>query len=236
MSWQRGQGRHRRSDGGRRSLVAMLLAVVAAGGIATLLVVSVGRGQDPVPTGTSAPPAEDRTAVDAATWACGTAVARARDAVGAARPSFSHWSGHVRAQRDYDAGTATIEQTRARWAATKATADADIADFTAAYAAYEAVQDGCSEPPGQASGNGRDPVLAVCRTEFTAISAAVVAAKAVVDDWAAHVEMMKGKEHYGPEEYGQMWRDMVAAAPADLATFSRASLAMSGHVDCPRPA
>jgi hypothetical protein len=32
-----------------------------------------------------------------------------------------------------------------------------------------------------------------------------------------------------------MWRDMVEAAPADLDRFARASLAMSDHVDCPRP-
>jgi hypothetical protein len=251
VSRQREQGRHQRSDSGRRRLVTVLLAFVAAGGVATLLVVSVGRDQDLVRDGTSAAPAVDRAAVEAATRACQVAVARARDAVAAARPSFSHWSGHVRAQRDYDAGTATIEQTRERWATTRATADADLADFAAAYSAYEAVQDGCAEspgqdsrrqappgqsPPGQASDEGQDPALAMCRTEFVAVSAAAAAAKAVVDDWAAHVAMMKGKEHYGAEEYGQMWRDMVAAAPADLEAFTRASLAMSDYVDCPRPA
>ena len=74
-----------------------------------------------------------------------------------------------------------------------------------------------------------------CRTEFAAVSAAVVAAKAVVDDWAAHVAMMKGEEHYGADEYGRMWRDMVAEAPADLDRFATASLAVSDHADCPRP-
>jgi hypothetical protein len=233
--WER--GRHRRSGGGGRVLVTVLLAFVAAGGVATLLVVSVGRGPGPPPIGTTAAPTDDAAA---ATRACETAVARGRDAVAAARPSYSHWSGHVRAQRDYDAGTATIEQTRERWAATKATADADLADFRTAYAAFETAQDGCAQDSGRPAPDDRHttaaPVMAQCRTEFAVVSAAVAAAKGVVDDWAAHVAMMKGKEHYGPAEYGQMWRDMVDAAPADLARFAETSLAMSDRVDCPRPA
>jgi hypothetical protein len=78
--------------------------------------------------------------------------------------------------------------------------------------------------------------MAVCRSDFAAVSAAVTAAKAVVDDWAAHVEMMKGKEHTDPQQYGQMWRDMVKAAPTDLGRFADASLELRKHVDCPRPA
>ena len=222
--------------GGRR-FVMVLLGLVAVGGLAAALSISAGRGPDPVPARAvaSAVPVADRP-TEASVRACETAVARARDAVAAARPSYSHWSGHVHAQLDYDAGTATLEQTRERWASTKATADADLADFARAYAAFEAVQDGCAPPPGQAAGPGdQDDVMTQCRSEFVSVATAVAAAKAVVDDWAAHVEMMKGKEHTDPAQYGRMWRDMVRAAPPDLARFAQASLAMSDHVDCPRP-
>jgi hypothetical protein len=78
-------------------------------------------------------------------------------------------------------------------------------------------------------------VLTGCRSEFVAVSAAVAAAKGVVDDWSAHVVMMKGKEHTDPLQYGRMWRDMVRAAPANLARFADASLELRNHVDCPRP-
>jgi hypothetical protein len=177
---------------------------------------------------TAAPVADQQASV--ATQSCMTTVARAHDVVAAAQPSYSHWAGHVRAQLDYDAGTATLEHTRARWASTKATADADLAGFATAYGAFQAVQDGCgSQTPD-------DSVASDCRSEFASASSAVTAAKAVVDDWAAHVEMMKGKEHTDPAQYGRMWRDMVRAAPPDLDRFAQASLDLSDHTGCPRPA
>jgi hypothetical protein len=248
MNHRRVRGRHRRSDVGGRGLLTGLLVLVAAGGVVTSMVMT-GGGDPAVPaparTGTSAATADEPDA-GAPLRACETAVAKGRDAVAAARPSYSHWAGHVRAQLDYDAGTATLEQTRERWAATRATADADLADFATAHAAFEAVQDGCTptssgvreavaRQPGGSTQDDPDPAMTQCRAEFDSVSDAVTAAKAVVDDWAAHVAMMKGKEHYGANEYGQMWRDMVEAAPADLDRFARASLAMSDHVDCPRP-
>jgi hypothetical protein len=220
----------RRPDRARgRVVITVLLALVATGGTAWLvLTASAPERVDPVPLRAA-------TKLDpAAVQECGRAVALARDTVRAAQPSYSHWAGHVRAQVDFDTRTATIEQTRERWAATKATADADISGFRTALAAFDPERGGCAERPGSA-GADQDPVLATCRTEFGFASAAVTAATAVVDDWSAHVDMMKGKEHTDPAQYGRMWRDMVTAAPDDLDRFARASLDLTQHVDCPRP-
>ena len=232
MSTRWYRGRHRRDEKAVRRLAAALLALVAVAGLATLVATASGGRAGPaaVTTGATAAPVADQQAA-VATQSCMTTVARAHDVVAAAQPAYSHWAGHVHAQLDYDAGTATLEQTRARWASTKATADADLAGFAAAYGTYQAVQDGCGdqEPDG-------GPVAADCRSEFASASSAVTAAKAVVDDWAAHVGMMKGKEHTDPAQYGRMWRDMVAAAPRNLDRFSQASLALSDQTGCPRPA
>jgi hypothetical protein len=220
-----------------------LLVLVTVAGLATALVLSpAGRPTDLPPAPAASPTAAAGAATGAALRACERVVATGRDTVDAARPSFSHWAGHVRAQLDYDAGAATLEQTRERWATTKATADADLADFARADAAFGAVRNGCAPEPGRVLLAGgptpadRDPVMVACRGEFESVSAAVAAAEAVVADWAAHVAMMKGKEHYGAHEYGRMWRDMVEAAPARLDRFARTSLAMSDHADCPHPA
>jgi hypothetical protein len=227
-----GRGTHRRIDGTRsRRLVTVLLALVAAGATSAVVFRSVGQRAEPVPLRVET--TATATVDPAAEQACEVTVARGRDAVAAAQPSYSHWSGHVRAQIDYDNKVATLEQTRARWAATKATADADIAEFRSSLDAYEAVRDGCADRTGATQPG--DPVMTECRSELAAVSAAVTAAKAVVDDWAAHVEMMKGKEHTDPQQYGQMWRDMVKAAPTNLARFADASLELRNHVDCPRP-
>jgi hypothetical protein len=230
-----GRGAHRRPDARGRRAVTVLLALVAAAGTSALVFTSVaGNRADPQPVRVA--PTAAPVTVPADEHACEVTVARAREVVVAAQPSFSHWSGHVRAEVDLDAGRATLEQTRARWAATKATADADLADFATAYSAFEAVQDGCADRAAQADrAVVPSPTMAECRTEFAALSTAVTAAKAVVDDWSAHVEMMKGKEHTDPAQYGRMWHDMVAAAPTNLARFSEASLELTNHVDCPRP-
>ncbi|MDF3049316.1 MAG: hypothetical protein K0R87_954 [Pseudonocardia sp.] len=145
----------------------------------------------------------------------------------------------MRAQIDFNTGAADLEQTRARWAATKATADADIAQFSTALAAFGPVGDGCAQgrslaSPASAS-TAVNPVLVACRSEFDAVSTAVAAAGAVVDDWSHHIEMMKDKEHIDPAQYGQQWREMVQAAPADLDRFARASLELTNHADCPDP-
>jgi hypothetical protein len=47
--------------------------------------------------------------------------------------------------------------------------------------------------------------------------------------------MMKDKEHIDPAQYGQQWREMVQAAPAPLDHFTRASLELTNHADCPDP-
>lgn len=227
----RPRNRHRRAPAPRRPLLVGAAAGAVAVALGSAVLLATSRGGEPVPTaGAVSEPAADV----AARRRCEEAVAAARQAVAAARPSYSHWAGHVRAELDYDAGAATLEQTRARWAATKATGDADVAAFAAAYARFDRVRGGCADGSGPPAAVP-DPVMSTCRPEFAAASTAVAAGKAVVDDWAAHVEMMKGKEHTDPAQYGQRWRDMVRAAPVDLDRFARAQLELTAHVDCPRP-
>jgi hypothetical protein len=213
----------------------VLLALVATGGTAWLVLTASARDRaEPAPLRTGTEVGVPASRVDAAALqGCGKAVTLARSAVKAATPSFSHWASHVRAQLDYDAGAATLEQTQARWAATKATADADIAGFRTARTAFEGARGGCAEATGVPADQA--DVLTSCRSELGAAATAVTAAGGVVDDWGAHVEMMKGKEHTDPAQYGRMWRDMVTAAPDNLGRFASASLNLMDHVECPRP-
>ena len=262
--WGRGRHRKRVRRRPRRARVLRVLGVVllvAGAGAAVGAVWPAARPAVPIAGPSPAPPSTPTAApaapVDpaaAALQACATAVARGRAAVDAAQPSYSHWAAHVRAQLDLDAGLATLDQARERWAATRATADADLAGFTTVYAAFPPVRDGCAVPaavspaavtvPSAAPapdvrdrrpGAPTDPVLAGCRTEFAAVDAAVTAAKAVVDDWAAHVAMMKDKAHTDPQQYGRRWHEMVAAASVHLDGFARATLAMDEHTGCPAP-
>lgn len=243
-----GRGRHRRQVRRDRRAVAGLLALVAAGGVAAAVALSASPGRTgpgPAPAASGAPAAAPEP-VSAASplQACAATVAAGRAAIAAARPARDHWAEHVQAQLDYDAGTATLARTRERWAASKATAEADLAGFATAHAAFGAVRDGCgpadaavravSRPVAEGQPDA-DATLARCRDELGPVVAAEDAAKAVVDDWAAHVAMMKDKAHIDPRQYGHMWHEMVAAAPADLDRFATATRAADQHSGCPAP-
>jgi hypothetical protein len=232
-----GRGAHRRPPDHTRTrrTLTVLLALVATGGTAWLALSAGARDRtDSAPLPAAAEVGASAARADtAALQGCKKVVTLARGAVKAATPAYSHWANHVRAQLDYDAGAATIEQTRARWAATKATADADIADFRTALTAFQAARGECAEATGVPADQA--DVLTSCRSELRAASTAVTAAGGVVDDWAAHVAMMKGKEHTDPAQYGRMWRDMVNAAPDNLGRFASASLNLMDYVECPRP-
>jgi hypothetical protein len=212
--------------------------VAAASGI-SVLALSAGSGDTADPLAVPIQPQAAPGGSGTAAADCARAVALGRDVIAAAQPSYSHWAGHVRAQIDLDTGAADLEQTRARWAATKATADADIAWFRTTLAAFGPDRDGCAQARSLATPASTlaavDPVLVACRSEFDAVSAAVSAAGAVVDDWSHHVGMMKDKEHIDPAQYGQQWREMVQAAPVNLDRFARASLELTNHADCPDP-
>jgi hypothetical protein len=228
----RGVHRRRRPGGRGRIVGTVLLVLAVAGGITLFALTREARQPaDPVPV-------RAETAVAAAAVAavaeCSMSVALGRDAVEAARSSYSNWAGHVRAQIDLDAGTITREQAWARWTDTMATGDADIAEFRAARDIFDAQRDGCAQRPEWASADG-DPMLVDCRSEFDAVSTAVAAAGGVVDEWAQHLEMMKAEEQVDPAQYGQRWRAMVESAPTVLDGLSQTSLELTQHANCPRP-
>jgi hypothetical protein len=225
----RGVHRRRRPGGRGRIVGTVLLVLAVVGGITLFALTREAREPaDPVPV-------RAETAVAAAAVAeCSMSVALGRDAVEAARASYSNWAGHVRAQIDLDAGTITPEQAWARWMDTMATGDADIASFRAARDVYDAQRDGCARRPEWAAADG-DPMLVDCRSESDAVSTAVAAAGAVVDQWAQHLEMMKAEEQVDPAQYGQRWRAMVESAPTVLDGLSQTSLELTQHANCPRP-
>jgi hypothetical protein len=207
----------------------MLLALLVAGGIT--LIALTREAREPVD---AVPVRAEPAVAPAAVAECSMSVALGRDAVEAARASYSNWAGHVRAQIDLDAGTITYEQAWARWKDTMATGDADIAEFRAARDIFDAQRDGCAERPEWASADG-DPMLVDCRSEFDAVSTAVAASGGVVDEWAEHLEMMKAQEQTDPAQYGQRWRAMVDSASTVLDRLSQTSLELTLHANCPRP-
>lgn len=249
MGGRHGRTRRRRGSAARRT--AAVVAAVVLGGLVVVggvaLARGVGAGAEPVgaqaapesradvsPAAGSGPAvaevADDGT--PAALADCARAVERGERVVRAAGTVHGNWSGHVRAQLDYDAGTATLEETRERWAATKATADADLAAFTAAVDQYRPGAAACAALRAADLPEPWQQPAVQCQVRDAGLATAVAAGEAVVGDWAAHVAMMKDRSHTEPTQYGRMWDEMVAAAPPHIAAFGTARDALAGVPGC----
>lgn len=249
-------GRHgrtpRRGSAARRT--AAVVAAVVLAGLVVVGGVALSRGADAgaqaapgsrapesradvsradvSPAGGSGPAADEVVAdgTPAALAGCVRAVELGERVVRAAGTVHGNWSGHVRAQLDYDAGTATLEQTRERWAATKATADADLLAFTTAVVEYRPGAAACAALRAADLPERWQQPAVQCQVRDAGLVTAVAAGEAVVGDWAAHVAMMKDRSHTEPTQYGRMWDEMVAAAPPNIAAFGTARDAL---VDVP---
>jgi hypothetical protein len=254
MGGRHGRTRRRRGFAARRT--AAVVAAVVLGGLVVVGGVALSRGAvaGADPTGAQAAdasrapesradvspvvgsgPAVDEVTADgtpAALADCVRAVERGERVVLAAGTVHGNWSGHVRAQLDYDAGTATLEQTRERWAATKATADADLLAFTTAVVEYRPGAAACAALRAADLPERWQQPAVQCQVRDAGLATAVGAGEAVVGDWAAHVAMMKDKSHTEPTQYGRMWDEMVAAAPPNIAAFGTARDALTGVPGC----
>lgn len=232
-------GRHARppQHPGRRRAAAL------AAGLGVVLLAVAGliwiTGEQPTratPVANQAPAggaaAPDRNSPPAALVACADALQRGDAVVLAADSSRDHWGSHVRAQADYDSGAISQQQMLDIFAATRAAGPADLAAYEAAEAQYAPVSSGCAGLDPNGVGPRWQPVAAQCRQRASEQVSALQAGAAVVADWRAHVAMMQNKPHTDPDAYGQMWRQMVTAAPPHLNGFTDARDALSQQPPC----
>ena len=118
------------------------------------------------------------------------------------------------------------------FAATRAAGPADLAAFDAARTQFQPVSSGCTDMDGAGLTARWQQVATQCGQRAGELTKAVQASDAVVADWRAHVAMMQDKPHTDPTVYGQMWRDMVAAAPAHLEGYTAARDALARQPVC----
>jgi hypothetical protein len=238
-------GRHAQMpDRQQRRRIALVAAgagiLLVAGGILTWTLTGTPARATTVANAVDAPTAGapagdaagDQNAPPAALAACARAVESGNRVVEAAAVSREHWGGHVQAQLDFDAGRINRQQMADAFAATKATGPADLASFDAARVAYAPLSSACTGMDGADLPQRWQPAATRCAQRAGELAIAVPASEAVVADWRAHVEMMQAKLHTDPKEYGQMWRDMVAAAPAHLNGYTTARDALDRQPAC----
>lgn len=227
--------RHRLARRHRRPWAGLILpAALLIGSVTLGFLIATVTGVTPVPAFRSAAqnpvlpePAPAATVPSAVLPDCAVAIERGEAAVVAATTAHRNWSGHVQAQLDYDAGRTTREQTKQTWAETKATAEADVADFRAARQRFDEETGRC----GTVVVGG----IAVewCADRLTGLDDGLRIGDGVVDEWARHIEMMSNKKDMAPGDYGQMWREMVIAAPVNLDAFTASAERLDGLPACP---
>ena len=245
-------GRHKQSS--RRSvvIVVLIIAVVLALGGITLLTGQAQQEASPsqatsMPTSTSpsarAAPSTSgspsssgqtgsSTAAEAAWWTgCRQQITTGGALLSAQRTAAMHWAQHVAAQTSFDAKKITAAQAKAQWAASKAFGPADMAASAAAETADRAAASACGTP-ARAVDPARMAAGHACSTFATKQAGAIGLRRAVVAQWAAHLDMMAHKADMTQQQYTAKWISMVQAAAVPLAAFFAAAKAVGTTPSC----
>ncbi|SDO60288.1 hypothetical protein SAMN04489867_0128 [Pedococcus dokdonensis] len=202
---------------------------------------STGTPSGQASTGTSSTPGSasssttsanaDATAA-AALATCVTTVRAQQSLATAAAASARDWRLHTDAQRKFDSGTFTVQQTKAQWAASKARGPADLAAWTRAVAAVDRVKGGCAGLATATAGSPAEGAAKKCTARTAALSKVAAAGAVVHRQWAAHLTMMAHKEHTAEAAYLERWAAMVEDAGPALATYRGAAAALARAPAC----
>jgi hypothetical protein len=155
--------------------------------------------------------------------------------VAAQGEAATHWGEHVAAQQDLDARKITGEQAKARWAASKVFGPADVANAAAAAKAHQDAGTGCGDPPPSPDPTRQAQAVA-CSGWVTEQARVIERGEVVVNQWAAHLDMMGRKGEMDTGRYLGMWREMVDGAVIPLAAFEDAEGALGAASACTPPA
>lgn len=185
---------------------------------------------------TAAPSASASATVDAAAAraaelhaGCVAEVAAAARLADAVAASATHWKQHVDAQLAWDARTQSFAATQAQWAESKRFGAADEREFAAASQSAAATTGACAEA---ATTTPPAPATAACASRLAALRSAGATGTVVHRQWAAHLKMMRHKEHADMGAYHQRWLAMVRDAQAPLRTHAAAAAAVTKAPVC----
>lgn len=193
---------------------------------------------------TSAPPASSSAAPSSSSSttqapvgeeeveACSAALESAPTLVKAASSSASHWKTHTEAETKLEEGTVTRDEAQSMWDRSKPFGPSDVAAFKNAYGDWEKARSGCD---GIVDATADGPMAAAgkkCESRFAAAQKVADTGKVVNDQWAAHVEMMKHKDHTDMTKYVERWLGMVHDSKPALSAYSKAHTAWEKAPAC----
>lgn len=176
------------------------------------------------------------TPAEVSWWAaCQKQVSTGTALIAAQGDAATHWGEHVDAQQDLDAKQITGTEAKARWAASKAFGPEDAANAATAQTAHRAAGSGCGDPPASAD-RTRQAQAVACSAWAAEQTRVIERGDVVVDQWAAHLDMMGRKGEMDTGTYLDMWTEMVDGAVTPLAAFEDAEGALGAPSVCTPPA
>lgn len=147
---------------------------------------------------------------------------------------IGHWAEHVQARTDMLAGTIGQEDMRAIWKRTRLAGPDDVAQATAALEAYEAMP-ACTGPdPVESAPSTITEQAAACQERETAMTAAVAASAAGLQDWANHLNAMAGHADGDMTAAAaqDLWVAAWEAAPVNIGAYDDARAALAAAPAC----
>ena len=147
--------------------------------------------------------------------------------IAAAKPGAVHWSEHVGAQYDADAGRITVDQLNAIFARTRVLAPDDLSSYNDAVASYNRIAGPCTGI--EATGKTRT-ALTACAARASAQTPVLAAADRVLTDWGTHAASMTKSREEHVENAAEVWIKQYRAAPVHLDAWNAA---LEGY-DAPR--
>jgi hypothetical protein len=246
----------------RRSALPWILATVAVLGIAAaavLLVRVFGSSPStpisaPAPVTTTSPTSSSAPSSSGAPTSTTTATASAADS--AARAALKacvdrqagatglldsittgagHWSDHVQAETDLEAGRrALIDVTTNTWGPTRAAGPGDVTRFQAASAGFDQLP-GCStDVAGAAASTSVAAQLKACATREAALDTVVTVGTRVMGDWQTHLSEMADHAdgHINNAQAQANWRKRWSASGTNLDPYKTAVASLAAAPAC----
>jgi hypothetical protein len=154
----------------------------------------------------------------------------ARDAViSRAATGIGHWSEHVRAQTDANAGKISVDDMKKSFMRTRLLGPSDVSSYRGALDAAADSSGGCSAkgaPADVAATLGR------CAKRQSAQKPVLVAGARGMNDWTSHLAAMRRNKNGHVHNAQQVWIDAWRAAPPNIKAFDRASATFDGAASC----
>jgi hypothetical protein len=185
----------------------------------------------PEPSAAASPSAKAQTVDWSTTVANCRKAVKARDTVIArAATGVAHWSQHVQAQTDANAGRISPKTMSKIFMRTRLLGPSDVRRYRDALDGAQKTSDDCAADNDAPA--AVQTTLAQCSNRLKAQTPVLAAGARGMADWNSHLAAMRRNKQGHVHNAQQVWIDAWRAAPPNIKAFDRAAATFRGAADC----